>query len=60
MEYKQVSPDIVIRSSDGKRIGATDPDYRKWLDDGNSPFPPDPPEGDVLVVFLSEKSLEEY
>lgn len=43
MEYKQLSPTLVIRVSDGLKIAPDDPEYLKWLEDGNNPFPPDPP-----------------
>lgn len=51
MKYKQLSPTIVMRSADWVQVPLDDPDFLAWLDEGNSPFPPDdqqpepPPEG---------------
>lgn len=54
MEYKQLSPTIVIRSSDGAKVDLDDPEYLAWLAEGNSPFPPDPPVGEELIVSIAE------
>jgi hypothetical protein len=32
-----------------------DPEYLAWLEAGNSPFPPDPPEGDALTSLVAEE-----
>jgi len=48
MDYKMFSPDVVVRSEDGEVVKIDDADFQKWLDGGNSPFPPDPPVGDEL------------
>jgi len=43
MDYKMLSPTLVIRSEDGAKVSPDDPEFLKWLKEGNSPFPPDPP-----------------
>jgi hypothetical protein len=59
MEFKQMSPDIVIRSSTGEVIDVNDAEYIAWLENGNSPFPPDPPVGEELEQIVNELSVEE-
>jgi hypothetical protein len=59
MDYKQLSPDLVIRSACGCPVKMNDPNYLKWLGAGNSPFPPDPPIGDALTAVVSQKDIEE-
>lgn len=58
MDYKQFSPTLVIRSACGRPVKMDDANYLKWLGAGNCPFPPDPPEGDVLLSFLTAKDAE--
>lgn len=59
MDYKQLSPTLVVRSACGCAIKADDPNYLKWLGAGNSPFPPDPPKGDELDAVLAIKEAED-
>jgi len=62
MEYKQLSPDIVIRSIDGVRVAVKDTGFQAWLAEENSPFPPDPPAAEELDniknTFASELAEE--
>jgi hypothetical protein len=58
MEYKQFSPDVVVRSEDGKAIKPTDPKFLAWLDDGNTACPPDPPVGLDLDDLIVTKQAE--
>ena len=58
MEFKQLSPDLVIRSSTCEVIDVNDAEYIAWLDNGNSPFPPDPPVGEELKQVINELSVE--
>ena len=41
MKYKQLTPEVVMRSADWVQVPLDDPDYLAWLAEGNSPFPPD-------------------
>jgi hypothetical protein len=59
MDYKQLSPDLVIRSACGRPVKMDDVNYLIWLGADNSPFPPDPPVGEELEDFISVKSIEE-
>ena len=58
MDYRQISPDIVVRASDGRRVKIEDSKYQKWLNEGNSPFPPDPPVAEELDLLITAKSVE--
>lgn len=51
MDYKMLSPTIVIRTLDGARVSPDDPKFLEWLDDGNSPFPPDPPSTEEIEAM---------
>jgi len=41
VKYKQLSPEVVMRSADWVQVPADDPDFLAWLAEGNSPFAPD-------------------
>lgn len=54
MEYKQFSPEVVIRTEDNVAVPIDDPGFIAWLEAGNSPFPPDPPLGEELVAIVEQ------
>ena len=59
MDYKQLSPTLVVRSTCGCPVKMDDKNYLKWLGAGNSPFPPDPPQGNELDTVLATKETED-